>query len=233
MTEQEWLACEDPKKLLAFLRSRTSKRKLRLFAAGSVRPLLQFLVDSRSAEAVTLSEIVADDEKNAGRLAAAHQAAWAVLPHLPSDIHVTAARAAGRTVEADAHMAGELVANEIVGLCAQVREGDAASDAEEYDLHWRGKAEGERCLAALLRDLLGSLPFHPVTIDPTWLAWNNGTVFHLAQAIYDERAFDRMPILADALADAGCHDQEILTHCRNAGPHIRGCWLVDLLLGKE
>jgi hypothetical protein len=58
-------------------------------------------------------------------------------------------------------------------------------------------------------------------------------VVKLAQAVYDERAYDRLPVLADALEDAGCHDADILTHCRGPGPHVRGCWLIDLLLGKE
>jgi hypothetical protein len=57
-------------------------------------------------------------------------------------------------------------------------------------------------------------------------------VVKLAQAIYDDRAFDRLPILADALEDAGCHDAGILAHCRGPGPHVKGCWVVDLLLGK-
>jgi hypothetical protein len=83
--------------------------------------------------------------------------------------------------------------------------------------------------AALLRDLYGPLLFHPVTIDPQWLTPN---VVALAQAIYDERTFDRMPILADALEETGCKNGDILCHCRNEGPHVRGCWVVDLLLGK-
>jgi hypothetical protein len=133
-------------------------------------------------------------------------------------------------VETDAHTAGKLVANEIVGLYTQIREGEAASDADEYELHWRGKAEGERCLAALLRDLLGSLLFGPVKFDPVRLT---PSVVSLAQAIYDDPAFDRMPILADSLEDAGCSNQEMLAHCRGLGPHTRGCWVVDLILGKE
>jgi len=84
-----------------------------------------------------------------------------------------------------------------------------------------------------LRDIFGN-PFRPVTVNPGWLAWNDGTVPRIAQAIYDERAFDRMTILADALEDAGCTDQDILGHCRSGGEHVRGgCWVVDLLLGKE
>ena len=65
------------------------------------------------------------------------------------------------------------------------------------------------------------------------MAWNAGTVRRIAQAIYDDRAFDRMPILADALEDAGCDNADILNHCRESREHVRGCWVVDLLLGKE
>jgi hypothetical protein len=84
----------------------------------------------------------------------------------------------------------------------------------------------------LFRDVFGN-PFRPVTIQPAWLGWNEGTVVKMAQAIYDERAFDRMPILADALEEAGCTNQDILSHCRSGGEHVRGCWVVDLLLGKK
>jgi hypothetical protein len=80
-----------------------------------------------------------------------------------------------------------------------------------------------------MRDILGN-PFRPVTIDA---AWTSGTVVKLAQAIYDERAFDRMPILADALEDAGYTNQDILEHCRGGGEHVRGCWVLDLLLKRE
>jgi hypothetical protein len=70
-------------------------------------------------------------------------------------------------------------------------------------------------------------------INPIWLRWNDGTVVKLAQSIYDERRFTDLPILADALEDAGCADADILAHCRGPGPHVRGCWVVDLLLGKS
>ena len=70
-------------------------------------------------------------------------------------------------------------------------------------------------------------------LDPAWLAWNDGTVRRLAAAIYEERAFARLPVLGDALEEAGCRDEGVLTHCREPGPHVRGCWLVDLLLGKS
>ena len=65
------------------------------------------------------------------------------------------------------------------------------------------------------------------------LAWNDGTVRRITEGIYEERAFDRLPILHDALLDAGCDNEDILAHCRSAGPHVRGCWVIDLILGKE
>jgi hypothetical protein len=84
--------------------------------------------------------------------------------------------------------------------------------------------------ATLLRDIFGN-PFRPVAFNP---AWRTSDVVLLAQGIYDDRAFDRMPILADALQDAGCDCDDILGHCRDANqPHARGCWVVDLILGKE
>jgi hypothetical protein len=71
--------------------------------------------------------------------------------------------------------------------------------------------------------------------DPAqgWLAWNGGTILKVAQAIYDDRRFEDMPILADALEEAGCTNEGILSHCRGSGEHVRGCWVVDLILGKS
>ena len=83
--------------------------------------------------------------------------------------------------------------------------------------------------SASAADIFGN-PFRPVTADPRWLT---STAVALARAIYDERAFDRLPILADALEEAGCDNADVLAHCRGDGPHVRGCWAVDLVLGKE
>jgi hypothetical protein len=94
----------------------------------------------------------------------------------------------------------------------------------------QAEQDEKRACAALLRDIFGN-PFRPVSVDPSWLT---SDVVALARSTYDERAFDRMPILADALQDAGCTNNAVLTHCRDANPvHVRGCWVVDLLLGKE
>jgi hypothetical protein len=94
-----------------------------------------------------------------------------------------------------------------------------------------GKEAEHREQVPLLRDVFGN-PFRAVTIDPAWLAENGGTVVNLAQAIYDEGLIEDLPVLADALEEAGCRNADILKHCRGSGPHLRGCWALDLLLGK-
>jgi hypothetical protein len=84
-------------------------------------------------------------------------------------------------------------------------------------------------LAELLRDIFGN-PYASVTFAPRWLT---ADVVGLARGIYEDRAFDRMPILADALLDAGVEDERVLAHCRSATPHVKGCWLIDGLLSKS
>jgi hypothetical protein len=91
----------------------------------------------------------------------------------------------------------------------------------------------------LLRDIVGN-PVRPARIDPAWLSRDGGLIPNLAQAIHDRREFPsghldpaRLAVLADALEDAGCADANLLGHLRASGPHVRGCWAVDLLLGKQ
>jgi hypothetical protein len=95
-----------------------------------------------------------------------------------------------------------------------------ATDAAERHLH-----------CSWLRDIFGD-PFNSVAIGPAWLEWNKGTVNRLARTIYNDKEFALMPILGDALEDALCDDAAILQHCRSVGPHVRGCWVLDLILGK-
>jgi carbon storage regulator CsrA len=86
--------------------------------------------------------------------------------------------------------------------------------------------------AGSLRCLFGPPPFRPA-LRPEWLAFCDGVVAKLAQEVEEQSAFDRLPILGDALEEAGCDDAALLDHCRNAGPHVRGCWVVDLVLGNR
>src|SRR5262249_27242288 len=92
-----------------------------------------------------------------------------------------------------------------------------------------GAGSGERAgQAALLRCVLGN-PFRRVAVDPAWRTWDGGTIPRLARAAYDDRGFDCLPVLADALEEAGCTDAAMLEHLRGPGPHVRGCWVVDAL----
>jgi hypothetical protein len=116
------------------------------------------------------------------------------------------------------------------GLRAAKMDADAAAHAAMCAMS--SAQPGCAAQTALLREVFGN-PFRPVAVDPYWLAWNDGTVVRLAQVVYEERAFDRLPILADALEEAGCDNTDILSHCRQPGEHVRGCWALDLLLGKQ
>jgi hypothetical protein len=87
--------------------------------------------------------------------------------------------------------------------------------------------------AALVREIFGPTPFRTPAVERSMLSWNDACVVKLAEAIYDGLAWDRLPVLADALEEAGCTDAHVLNHCRQPGEHVRGCWAVDLLLGKE
>jgi hypothetical protein len=119
-------------------------------------------------------------------------------------------------------------ASEIAGMVAWAAghsAGDPTLTAGEKPVF----VDAEKDQAIILRDIFGN-PFRPVALDP---AWRNPTVVSLAQVIYDHRTFHRLPILADALEEAGCGNAEILTHCRQQGEHVLGCWVVDQVLGKK
>ena len=110
-----------------------------------------------------------------------------------------------------------------------VRKGIYFSAFDSSEQSERFRPERFELARSLIQCILGN-PFRPVAFDPAWLT---STSRGIAHSIYDDRAFDRLPILADALQDAGCENDDILSHCRGAGPHVRGCWVVDLVLGKE
>jgi hypothetical protein len=84
----------------------------------------------------------------------------------------------------------------------------------------------------LLRCLVGN-PFRPVSAPAAWRTWRGGTVVRLAEQVYEGRSYGNLPVLADALEEAGCADADLLAHCRSADEHARGCWALDLVLGKR
>jgi hypothetical protein len=100
---------------------------------------------------------------------------------------------------------------------------------DTWTVFGKARPDDRATACAMIRDVVGN-PFRSVAFDRSW---RTSTAVALAEGIYAERAFDRLPILADALEDAGCGDPEVLSHCRGPGPHVRGCWVIDMLLGKQ
>jgi hypothetical protein len=230
VTEREWLACTNPKLMLEFLWGKATERKMRLFACACVRRFWSHLTDERSRRAVGVAEREADGSGGEEVLRLAERDAKAAIPSLSLAVHPSdqaAAAGAIAVVNADSVEASRLACgwgrNVSLALAYEQKPGDLIRAKDRACADWDGVA------VALLLDLFRTL-FRPVVLDPAWLAPN---VVNLAQAIYDERAFHRLPFLADTLEEAGCQDAEILDHCRSDGPHVRGCWVVDLILGKK
>jgi hypothetical protein len=205
MTEKEWLTCTDPHPMLERLRGWTSDRKLRLFAVACSRRIWT-LIDDLGRIAVEAAENFADGNLGPDELRAARLACQGAGGKASWYAAATRPEIAARNAARSAQ-AG-VASNPLLG-----------TEADELPAQ-----------TVLLRDILGPIPYRRITIDPTSLT---PTVVQLAGTIYDDRAFDRMPELADALHDAGCDNDEIMRHCRGLGPHVRGCWVVDLVLGKE
>ncbi len=225
MTEAEWLSGDLATLEFWLLTERkgapVSDRNLRLWAAACCRLCWGLLTDRRSRAAVEAAEQFADGRLGAADLAAAEAAADEAARTISIfDRAVRPFRHAARAADSTA----SALPGPVIGAPQRVRYGlvEAGLASEE--------AAG-REVKALLHDVLGN-PFRPVTVRRRWLAWDGGTVRNMAQGIYEERAFDRLPVLADALEEAGCHDPELLGHLRGPGPHARGCWAVDPLLGK-
>ncbi|MBL8796303.1 MAG: hypothetical protein JNM56_20555, partial [Planctomycetia bacterium] len=228
MTEQEWLGCADPRELLRFFEGKTSDRKFMLFAVACCRSIWEMLTDERSREAIHVAERYADNLADEREIANAAKLAWEAIQASQHPLTPWAARSAWAMV---AHVgAAPLLARETAdsvssAVCSAVRprKQERFREARKSRLNLQRTAE-----LSFIRDVFGN-PFRPVTAKP---AWFTSTVISLATAVYDERGFDRMPILADALEDAGCDNADILNHCRQPGEHVRGCWLVDLILSK-
>jgi hypothetical protein len=227
--------------MLEFLRGKASDRKFRLFAVACCRQAWHLFVDERSRRAVETTERFVDGRATADEQWEAGKKAWAAMMDPAKELQ--------RKWERVAFFRAALAAHD----CAEWRprrsypvyffEGEQAARGASFNTamaltdkqteHWESSEVILAKQAHLLRDISGN-PFRPFPpIDPAWLAWHGGTLRQLALEIYNERAFDRLPILADALEDAGCDNAELLGHLRGPGHHVRGCWVVDLLLGLD
>lgn len=255
MTEAEWLDCNDPLLMFAlfeqtsFLDNRASHRKLSLWSAVCLRRSWSLLTDERSRNALEVVERYVDgyatEEEKSQALSDAIVARdkkrelyeQANATHNYNHPTVLAAEAL------------EFAAGGIVWVLGKREYVQAAQNAWFALALGHVESDLDACNAIFdseqfaqtmyLRDIVGS-PFCALSSEPAWLEWNDGTISKLAQSIYKDRELPsghldaaRLRVLADALEEAGCRDEAILAHCRVSAPHVRGCWVVDLLLGKD
>lgn len=219
MDDNSWLEKTDPWRMLEFVLGKASDRKKRLFACVCCEAVEPLYPQQWYREVVDIVRAFADGSVTAEVLHNAH-------------LRIRA--------EVDAKKGGD--GSAIQRMFSHVRNavsGATNSDATEAarQAFWRvyeakkirDETGGPELQLTLLRDIFGIL-FRPVVLNPSWLT---STVTAIARQMYELRDFGAIPILADALQDAGCENEYILNHCRAPGVHIRGCWLVDLVLGTE
>ncbi len=235
MTESEWLACTNPKEMLQWLAGSWQRRLARwcgLLAGPATRRKLWLFAAAccvRSTQGVTIPEWDAELQMlvalGKGQKTVEEFEAYMNPPRWdwvsPERWAIVRSDSAGK------HKALKIAWDEVRAREARGEVG-VRLHWDRVDSEWD---EERKVQCALLRDILGN-PFRPVTLRPAWFTWNDRTVLKLAQGIADELAFERLPVLGDALEEAGCSDEEILSHLRGSGPHVRGCWAVDLLLTK-
>jgi hypothetical protein len=229
MTEAEWQACTDPVRMLEFLDAigPTRHRKQRLFAVACCRRVAHLITDSRALAALDLTERHADgtassEEFWAGALAARRAYTADESPDAHTAVHLAVAYAVSHCIDWKACRAiADLIGSAAFEAAPSLPQ-SAARDVMEAE---------KLAHCALLRDILGN-SCRGMIADWAWLIWKDSTISKIAQAVYTRGRFEDLPILADALEEAGCTDAAILDHCRGPGPHVRGCWVVDLILGK-
>jgi len=231
MTEAEWLACDDPEETLDFLRGQqASDRKLRLFAVACCRRLWHLVGGEESwKRAVEVAEQYADSLATGSQRSAARRAVASRDNEALGGMLCAAVKSVVKSIASEAAMDSSSIAANAAASALMAARSRAVGD-DLVHANYETAFESERTRqAVLLRDIFGN-PFRPVTCHPEW---RTDTALSLARGMYESRDFSAMPILADALQDAGCDGDDILSHCRSDGPHVRGCWAVDLVLGKE
>jgi hypothetical protein len=262
MTRNEWLACTDPDQLLDDLAGNVSERKLRLFACACCRRIEPLLPEG-SRQTVEVAEKYADGLVDESVLEAyrvqARAVTWAAIEAVQGAWAGQLAQASANWVVVWASCAAEEAAERhlapvkpewapyetVPPVSPALRAARAAAwawtVAREQGI-WPRNAradedefaypteEARQC--EMLRDLLGNR-IYPVSIQRDWLLWHDGLVGRMAEQIALEQRFEDLPILADALSDAGCDDTVLLDHCRSGRLHTRGCWALDLLRGLE
>jgi hypothetical protein len=245
MTEQDWLTGAYPAALLRASRGRVSHRKLRLFACACCRrhedlinsrrmavqrrmiEAAEAFADGQVSEDVFLAAFPDDDRERSypSPKVLIRQAIGALSWPDREQRNWHLDERSGELVERPWEP-GEYAEQFTVRVCLHT----AHAAARRARADFRRLMDRESAAQTdLLRDVVGN-PFRPVTFAP---AWRTETAVLLARQMHESRDFANLPILADALQDAGCEAPDVLAHCRGDGPHVRGCWLIDLVLGRE
>jgi hypothetical protein len=213
MTEVEWLASDNPKAMVDWLTT-LRRRTIQLFACSCCRRLWKVFALPRQ-QAIEVAELFADAMVDSGEFNKVRLMASEYLTP----------RIEGEGIEAETSVRAMLsLLDPHSDKRSTVFDISSWAASATNDVPGEWKAQG-----ILFRDIFGN-PFRPVALDPSW---QTSTVTDIACGMYDSRDFSVMPILADALQDAGCDNDDILTHCRDTNAvHVRGCWVVDLVLGK-
>ena len=250
LTGEKWLNAEEPNSLLSYLQQHQvitrvpgGRRRLALFACACCRQVWNLFDNEPCRRAVEVSERAAEGQASRQELEAAEEEAEAFYRERergtravvtdPSSPQRWTALAANNLAQAARCAASRRFSVQSAHTTAYstafalflLSQRDEAGGKARRDLMAR-QARLVRCIFAN--------PFRPLPdIDPAWLARNGGAVRKLAASIHAERRFGDLPVLADALEEAGCTDQDILRHCRGGGEHALGCWVLNLLLGKS
>jgi hypothetical protein len=208
--------------MVGLLKRRASERQVRLLLCACARAIWSKLPDERSRKAVEVGERFADEPGDENTRVATYRDAAVALSESRAD-DGGRYRPPVPLVRADAAEIALESVDRWVGVAS------AVAFADQVMPPWS--------VAQLLREIFN--PFRPVEVDPAWLAWHGGAAVKLAAAVYEERQLPsghldaaRLAVLADMLEEAGCTEPELLGHLRSPGPHVRGCWPLDLLLQK-
>jgi hypothetical protein len=240
--EAAWLASTELRAMLNFLLGKSRERKFRLFACACCRRVDHLLSDEGSRRALELVEQFHDGLITKKTYDSGERMAFDAYNGLVREVAAAESISGGMNADGVRLLARMFAAQAVVGCyrrnywdvargCCGALRGHGTADVEVGESQGVGEGiEGaeQAVQVALLRDIFGN-PFRPITLNSSWLT---STVLALVEGIYSEKAFDRMPILADALQDAGCDNEDVLDHCRQREEHVRGCFVVDLLLGK-
>ncbi|WP_232068401.1 hypothetical protein [Gemmata obscuriglobus] len=230
VTEAEWLSADDiwPMKNYLWETGKYSSRKYRLAGCGIYRLIRSGTFSDQESRLLDLAEAFADDPSFAVQVRAYADKADEIPGTFPFEVcwPPDHGRYGSETVARVVSFMQDRLADQWWEL-HPTQDDDEDEAQTEAGRCYRRQANAVG--ATILREVLGN-PFHPVDLDPEW---RTQKVLAFARQMYESREFCTMPILADALQDAGCDSDDILDHCRGPGPHVRGCWVVDLVLGKE